>query len=203
MKSVKCLLPLLFLVAVFFCGCTSREEKKIEEVIKQELDLLKNLDSDTTQKYLSYQELFEDGTKDKAQSATIEEVFSLFFQEFDYKILDINVDKDKNTAQADLRLVTLDAGSLARDFSAEQLKKEISQAATGQTEDTGLTVSVEERYKILDDLLKSKDYQTVERSCTITLTASSDNTEDNWEIKRTYSLENDLVGGQSQRIYCL
>ena len=195
MKSVKCLLPLLFLVAVLFCGCTSREEKKIEEVIKRELDLLKNLDSDTTQKYLSYQELFEDGTKDKAQSATIEEVFSLFFQEFDYKILDINVDKDKNTAQADLRLVTLDAGSLAKDFSAEQLKKEITQAATGQTEDTGLTVSVEKRYKILDDLLKSKDYQTVERSCTITLTASSDDTEDNWEIKRTYSLENDLVGG--------
>ena len=59
MKSVKCLLPLLFLVAVLFCGCTSREEKKIEEVIKRELDLLKNLDSDTTQKYLSYQELFE------------------------------------------------------------------------------------------------------------------------------------------------
>ena len=62
MKSVKCLLPLLFLIAVLFCGCTSREEKKIEEVIKRELDLLKNLDSDTTQKYLSYQELFEDGT---------------------------------------------------------------------------------------------------------------------------------------------
>ena len=195
MKSVKCLLPLLFLAAILLCGCTGKDEKKIEEVIKRDLDLLKNLDSDTTQKYLSYQELFKDEAKDAAKSATIDEVFSLFFQDFDYKILDVNVDKDKHTAQADLRLVTLDASSLAKDFSAAQLKKEISQAATSQTEDTDLTISVEERYQILDELLKSEDYQTVERSCTITLTASSDGTENNWEIKRTYTLENDLVGG--------
>ena len=47
----------------------------------------------------------------------IEEVFfSLFSQDFDYKILDVNVDKDKQSAQANLRLVTLDAHALAEDF---------------------------------------------------------------------------------------
>lgn len=58
MKSVKFLLPLLLLCAVLFCGCTGKEEKKIDEVVKRELDLLKHLDSDTTQKYISYQEIF-------------------------------------------------------------------------------------------------------------------------------------------------
>ena len=58
MKSVKFLLPLLLLCAVLFCGCTGKEEKKIDEVVKRELDLLKHLDSDTTQKYISYQEAF-------------------------------------------------------------------------------------------------------------------------------------------------
>ena len=53
MKSVKFLLPLLLLCAVLFCGCTGKEEKKIDEVVKRELDLLKHLDSDTTQKYIS------------------------------------------------------------------------------------------------------------------------------------------------------
>ncbi len=41
--------------------------------------------------------------------------FSLF-PDFDYKILDVNVDKDKQSAQTNLRLVTLDAHAL-KDFS--------------------------------------------------------------------------------------
>ena len=43
MKSVKFLLPLLLLCAVLFCGCTGKEEKKIDEVVKRELDLLISL----------------------------------------------------------------------------------------------------------------------------------------------------------------
>ena len=55
----------------------------------------------------------------------LKKFFSLFFQDFDYKILDVNVDKDKQSAQANLRLVTLDAHALAEDFSKAQLKHEI------------------------------------------------------------------------------
>lgn len=195
MKSVKPLLPLLLLFCTFFlCGCTGKEEKKIDEVVKQELDQLKNLDSHTTQKYISYQELFPGDTKDTANSSDIEEVFSLFFQDFDYKILDVNVDKDKQSAQANLRLVTLDAHALAEDFSKAQLKQEISQAASSD-EASQQTISLEDRYMILDELLKDNDYQTVERNCTISLTATEQDSETRWEIRRTNTLENDLVGG--------
>lgn len=195
MKSVKPLLPLLLLFCTFFlCGCTGKEEKKIDEVVKQELDQLKNLDSHTTQKYISYQELFPGDTKDTANSSDIEEVFSLFFQDFDYKILDVNVDKDKQSAQANLRLVTLDAHALAEDFSKAQLRQEISQAASSD-EASQQTISLEDRYMILDELLKDNDYQTVERNCTISLTATEQDGETRWEIRRTNTLENDLVGG--------
>ena len=195
MKSVKVLLPLLLLFCSFLlCGCTGKEEKKIETAIKQELDLLKNLDSTTTQKYISYQELFPGDTRDIANSSDIEEVFSLFFQDFDYKILDVNVDKDKQSAQADLRLITLDAHALAEDFSKEQLKHEISLAASSEEED-GQTISLEDRYLILDELLKNTKYQTVERNCTISLNAIDSDGEIHWEIQRTNTLENDLVGG--------
>lgn len=195
MKSVRFLLPLLLLLCTFLlCGCTSKEEKKIEDAVKQELDQLKNLDSVTTQKYISYQELFPGEPEDIAISSDIEEVFSLFFQDFDYKILDVNVDKDKQSAQANLRLVTLDAHALAEDFSKAQLKHEISQSASSE-EATEQTISLEERYTLLDELLKSNDYQTVERNCTISLDASDKDGETSWEIRRTNTLENDLVGG--------
>ena len=195
MKSVRFLLPLLLLLCTFsLCGCTSKEEKKIEDAVKQELDQLKNLDSITTQKYISYQELFPGEPEDIAISSDIEEVFSLFFQDFDYKILDVNVDKDRQSAQANLRLVTLDAHALAEDFSKAQLKHEISQSASSE-EATEQTISLEERYTLLNELLKSNDYQTVERNCTISLDASNKDGETSWEIRRTNTLENDLVGG--------
>ena len=195
MKSVRFLLPLLLLLCTFsLCGCTGKEEKKIEDAVKQELDQLKNLDSVTTQKYISYQELFPGEPEDIAISSDIEEVFSLFFQDFDYKILDVNVDKDKQSAQANLRLVTLDAHALAEDFSKAQLKHEISQSASSE-EATEQTISLEERYTLLNELLKSNDYQTVERNCTISLDASDKDGETSWEIRRTNTLENDLVGG--------
>ena len=195
MKSVRFLLPLLLLLCTFsLCGCTSKEEKKIEDAVKQELDQLKDLDSITTQKYISYQELFPGEPEDITISSDIEEVFSLFFQDFDYKILDVNVDKDKQSAQANLRLVTLDAHALAEDFSKAQLKHEISQSASSE-EATEQTISLEERYTLLNELLKSNDYQTVERNCTISLDASNKDGETSWEIRRTNTLENDLVGG--------
>ena len=195
MKSVRFLLPLLLLLCTFsLCGCTSKEEKKIEDAVKQELDQLKDLDSITTQKYISYQKLFPGEPEDITISSDIEEVFSLFFQDFDYKILDVNVDKDKQSAQANLRLVTLDAHALAEDFSKAQLKHEISQSASSE-EATEQTISLEERYTLLNELLKSNDYQTVERNCTISLDASDKDGETSWEIRRTNTLENDLAGG--------
>lgn len=120
--------------------------------------------------------------------------FLSFSQDFDYKILDVNVDKDRQSAQANLRLVTLDAHALAEDFSKAQLKHEISQSASSE-EATEQTISLEERYMLLDELLKSNDYQTVERNCTISLDASDKDGETSWEIRRTNTLENDLVGG--------
>lgn len=195
MKTVKYLLPLFFLLGILLlCGCTGKEEKKIEEVVKRELDLLKNLDSGTTEKYISYQELFSGGEEDDAKSADIEEVFSLFFQDFDYKILDVDANKSKHYAKASVRLFTLDAHALAEDFAKAKLKQEISQAADDASSDVSSS-SLQNQYMLLDQLLKTGDYQTVERNCTISLKSTEKGNETVWEIQRTDTLENDLVGG--------
>ena len=97
MKTVKHLLAFLMIIllSVFLCSCSQSAKAQAEKAIKKDLDLLKNLDSETTMQYISYQELFPDSDDSTKLSADIKEVFSLFFQNFDYKILGISVDSDE------------------------------------------------------------------------------------------------------------
>lgn len=112
MKIIKRLLPVLFslllvLALSMLCGCSRTDSSDAEEVLKSELDQLKNLDSDTTQKYISYTEMFPDATENTKLSDEIQNVFSLFFQQFDYKILDVSVDEDKKMPRLLLSLPPL------------------------------------------------------------------------------------------------
>ena len=185
---------LVVILAVLAFGCFHSEKRAVKKAIKNDLDLLKNLDSDTASKYFSYKELFPDIKDDQEQSNEIKDVFPLFFQDFDYKILDVDIDKDKKTASASLRLVTLDANALAKDFTSAKLQREIQNAAQSEDDQDSQasSLSLTDLYLIMKDLLASDDYDSIERNCTIELTL---NDQDTWEIKRTYALENDLVGG--------
>ena len=131
MKIAKGLMPFLLIILAVICltGCSHVDKTDVQAVITNELDLLKNLDSDTTQKYVSYKELFPDATKEIKLSNEVKEVFSLFFQNFDYEILSVNVDNDKKEATASLRLSTIDAASLAKDYGEASLKNAILKAA--------------------------------------------------------------------------
>ncbi len=96
MKMKRHLLPFLLILFSIFCtGCSQLCKTDVEEVVLNELDLLKNLDGDTAMKYISYKELFPDATDNTELSDKIKDVFLLFFQNFDYKILDIHVDQEE------------------------------------------------------------------------------------------------------------
>lgn len=199
MKIAKGLMPFLLIILAVICltGCSHVDKADVQAVITNELDLLKNLDSDTTQKYVSYKELFPDATKEIKLSNEVKEVFSLFFQNFDYEILSVNVDNDKKEATASLRLSTIDAASLAKDYGEASLKNAILKAADSEEQATEKnTDSMEERYLLLDQLLSNNNYATVERECTVELcNKGSNDDKDEWEIIRSHSLENNLVGG--------
>ncbi len=197
MKIVKGLAPFLLLVFAvsMIIGCSHSEKADVKGVITNELDLLKNLDSDTVQKYISYKELFPDATEKIELSREVEEVFSLFFQDFDYKILRIKVDKDKKEASASLKLTTIDAKALAKDYTVSHLKDAILNAADSASHNTEeQSDSMEDRYLILNELLKDHTYKIVETDCTLTLQNNGTDRED-WEIRRSHDLENSLVGG--------
>ena len=196
MKTVKYLLAFFFVfLAVSVCGCSYSAKTSAEKAIKKDLDLLKNLDSETTMKYISYQELFPDSDDNTELSDDIKEVFSLFFQNFDYKILDVSTDQNQETSSAQLRLTTLDAQALARDFVSQSLQDEILKAASGDKNTEENENSLEQRYLRLHKLLKNNSYKTVDRNASIQLINHGSPSNPNWEITHSYSLENDLVGG--------
>lgn len=195
MKTVKHLLAFLMIIllSVFLCSCSQSAKAHAEKAIKKDLDLLKNLDSETTMQYISYQELFPDSDDSTKLSADIKEVFSLFFQNFDYKILGISVDSDEKNASAQLKLTTLDAKALASDFVSASLQEEILEIASGKENDNGN--SLEQRYLLLYKLLKNNTYSSAERNTSIQLNNLGSSSEPDWEITHSSSLENDLVGG--------
>ena len=195
MKTVKHLLAFLMIIllSVFLCSCSQSDKAHAEKAIKKDLDLLKNLDSETTMQYISYQELFPDSDDSTKLSADIKEVFSLFFQNFDYKILGISVDSDEKNASAQLKLTTLDAEALASDFVSASLQEEILETASGKENDNGN--SLEQRYLLLYKLLKNNTYSSAERNTSIQLNNLGSSSEPDWEITHSSSLENDLVGG--------
>ena len=195
MKTVKHLLAFLMIIllSVFLCSCSQSAKAHAEKAIKKDLDLLKNLDSETTMQYISYQELFPDSDDSTKLSADIKEVFSLFFQNFDYKLLGISVDSDEKNASAQLKLTTLDAEALASDFVSASLQEEILETASGKENDNGN--SLEQRYLLLYKLLKNNTYSSAERNTSIQLNNLGSSSEPDWEITHSSSLENDLVGG--------
>lgn len=195
MKTVKHLLAFLMIIllSVFLCSCSQSAKAHAEKAIKKDLDLLKNLDSETTMQYISYQELFPDSDDSTKLSADIKEVFSLFFQNFDYKILGISVDSDEKNASSQLKLTTLDAEALASDFVSASLQEEILETASGKENDNGN--SLEQRYLLLYKLLKNNTYSSAERNTSIQLNNLGSSSEPDWEITHSSSLENDLVGG--------
>lgn len=195
MKTVKHLLAFLMIIllSVFLCSCSQSAKAHAEKAIKKDLDLLKNLDSETTMQYISYQELFPDSDDSTKLSADIKEVFSLVFQNFDYKILGISVDSDEKNASAQLKLTTLDAEALASDFVSASLQEEILETASGKENDNGN--SLEQRYLLLYKLLKNNTYSSAERNTSIQLNNLGSSSEPDWEITHSSSLENDLVGG--------
>ena len=196
MKMAKAVISFLLVVLAAFAvmGCSHADKTEVKEVVTNELNLLKNLDTDTVQKYVSYNELFPDVPEETRLSTEVEEVFSLFFKDFDYKILNINVDKDNKTASAKLKLSTIDTKALAKDFDISHLEDAILQdAGSHDTEDTS-SDTLESRYLILNELLKNNQYKTVKTDCTMELRNTGTESE-NWEIVRTHDLENQLVGG--------
>lgn len=186
MKKIR-ILPLFLLpICLFFNGCGNKEKADVKAVITQDLDKLKNLDADTAREYISAENLFPNSTSADYAQDSVDDFISGYFQDFNYKILDIKTEKDSATAS--LRLNTLDAQGLAKDYMEAQLQNQILDTASSKQKASGTTL--EDHYRLLCQLMEENDYPTVENSCTIQLRKMHDT----WIIQKTAALENDIIG---------
>ena len=120
---------LFFLFAVSVSsGCFRKNESDVKSVVRNELDQLKNLDSETTQKYIPYTELFPDATENTDLTDEINKTFSLFFRKFNYKISDVIVGTTNHSATVSVKLTTILKQNFSghRSQSQPRHKKEIS-----------------------------------------------------------------------------
>lgn len=196
MSIAKRLLPLLLFVFAFIgIGCNLQNKTTIKTAITKELDSIKDLDFETAQKYISYQTFFSGIPQNDISDENTQNVFTLFFQNFDYKILDIDVDRANNLATAKIRLTTLDAQTLAKDFATSKLEWLILTAADSGMQNTDdISYSMDDYYDIFYSLLTENTYDLVKTICTVDLQCT-DKKNRTWEIITTSSFENNLIGG--------
>lgn len=180
------LLFFLLLLGILLGAYTNSEKKQVKEAVVSEFNQLKNLDPDTVQQYLASEGFFLDASASQASASTVEEVASLFFKDFDYKILTIHAKEAE--ADCSVQITTLDAHVLSKDYQKEYLTEAILATANGQvSQDT----SLEQRYLLLKNLIENHTYQTVSNSCKIHLIKIGKE----WQIQKDQNLKNQLVGG--------
>ncbi len=186
--------PLRFLIlfavaalsAGLLTGCVSEDKKAVTDCIRNELDVLKTADPSNIAQHLSNSSLFEDMAADKLPSEVID-VFSLFFRDFDYDIKNVQVDEGSQKASAILRLETIDAKKLAKDYTSQSIIKQLQNLANPSQ----VEYSLEDYYLTLHDLLTVNDYKTVKNEYSVTLTRTGET----WKLEQDSDLENALVGG--------
>ncbi|WP_411338084.1 hypothetical protein [Ruminococcus gauvreauii] len=174
------------LSAWLLTGCVSEEQKAVTDCIHSELDLLKTDNREGIAEHLSNSSLFDDMSAEKLPAEVID-VFSLFFKNFDYDIKNIQIDEDSQKASATLKLKTIDARKLAKDYTSQSIVKQLQNLANPSR----VEYSLEDYYLTLHDLLASNDYETVTSDYPVTLTRTGET----WKLERDSDLENALVGG--------
>lgn len=180
---------ILLEISSVFClfslsGCQTKESPAPVALLEEQLNLIKEADSETVDQYISAETLFANSSDIESLDPDISEVFTLFFKNFDYKITGSSIQEE--TAEVSLNLTTIDAKALAKDFISESIVKQLQ----GEAAPSAVTYSLQDYYLSLHGLLTNKEYDTVSSEHTIRLVKQSEE----WEIDEDQQLENILTG---------
>lgn len=162
-----------------FTGCST---DKPEKAVKRELDLIKNLDEKTIKAFISYEDMMSSGSSSTDVGSETTEAVKLFFQNFDYEILQTTA--TENSATVHVRITNLDTHELARDVC-------LSLVQQNSGADISSPMTLNSYFALLGDVLAANSYELVTRDAQIELLHA----EDEWLIQNTAQLEDDLVSG--------
>ena len=174
------IIPLLLII----CFVSHIQDQNARSALRRELDMHRSA-------YDSFSSLFsdrhsssqEDTQKAKETGGMLDEIFTLYYSDFSYRILSLSVNEDSGKGIAHVRITVLDSGPLVKDFRRELIKDSLASQETDR--------SLSGRIRLFLSLLKENRYKASDFECNITLKSGPDQ---NWEVIRTSSFENALTG---------
>lgn len=182
-KHIKPLISLgmLLLSLLLLNGCRASAP---EQAVKAELDLIQQLDENTIQAFVSYEDMMHSQSSGSSIGAETTEAVQLFFENFRYRILSSSA--TERTATVNVEITNLDTKALAKDLCRELIKQSIEP----EGRKTPLN-SMNSYFALLRDIITANDYETVTTHAHFELIHANDI----WTIQSTEKLEDELVGG--------
>lgn len=173
-----------FFVIAAAAGCAFGRHGNVRKAVKAELNQLKSSESQTIVNCINTQDLLPASLESDAVSQDIAEVFTLFYDDFSFRVKNVSV-KD-GRAIAKIRIKNLDTEALAKDFASAALTQHIEHSV--QPEDSSF--SANDSYLLLKELLQTQKYRKQITLVEIPLEKNGDN----WQIIHSTHLDNQLTG---------
>lgn len=153
------------------------------QTVQHELDLIEELDSETIQSFVSYENLINSHLASGDIGEDTAEAVTLFFQNFKYNIVDEQTSGEE--AAVRVSITNIDMQALARDLCMEILRRSVEPFPAQTTSTTS------DYYLLLRDTLASGTYKEVTTTATFHLHSD----ENGWVILADDTLEDELVSG--------
>lgn len=181
-------IPLILIIQLILTGWTlSLNRKQMEspsQAVRYELELIRKLDEDTIQSFVSYESLTNSQVAPGEAGPETAEAVQLFFRDFRYRILEETVTDDK--AEVSVSITNLDTAALARDLRTRILRQSVSIYP-----DSAPLTTTSDYYRLLLDTLKENSYEQVTTTACFHLIRE----ETGWTILSDDQLEDQITGG--------
>ncbi|MFR8549018.1 MAG: DUF1294 domain-containing protein [Lachnospiraceae bacterium] len=181
--GIPAILILQVALIVLIFSWNLRRLGRPQKAVRSELERIQELDPDTIQAFVSYENLINSNlTSGTVNDKTVEAV-SLFFKNFNYKIQQEQTDHDKATVT--VQITNIDMYALAQDLCRAILEESVDIYKDPSEPQT------DNYYDLLYHMLSSHTYETTDTTAVFHLQKD----ESGWVILADRALEDALVSG--------
>lgn len=181
--GIPAILIVQLLAGSFFYSWHIQRMGSPSQAVQHELELIQNLDVQTIQSFVSYENLTNSNLAPGTIGEETAEAVELFFQNFKYNIHNEEIEEDEATVS--VNITNIDMHALARDLCTSILKEstEIYREPS--------TATTSDYYSLLRDTLKEGTYEPVVTTAYFHLKKDAAG----WIILADDTLEDELVSG--------
>jgi uncharacterized membrane protein YsdA (DUF1294 family) len=181
--GIPLILAVQVLLIVFLCSWHSSRMGRPSQTVEHELALIQELDDDTIQAFISYENLMNSELASGTIDDETAEAVRLFFQNFKYNIHNEQI--DGTSATVSVNITNIDMHALAQDLCREILRDSVAIYPESSVSTTS------DYYRLLRDTLSSHTYESVVTTAYFHLQKE----DSGWVILSDQTLEDELVSG--------